>query len=199
VSLDSYSGLVSAVGDWFDRDDLTARVPDFIRLTEVRLNRILEDPDMEVAIDTVAAGAYTALPADFGSMVSVTTGQGALAAMGAADFAGIDSSVSGIPRYYTIVEGSITFAPANATASIHMVYRRSIPPLTADDDTNWLLERAPDVYLYGALVQASAFLSEDDRLPLWKGAFDEAINELRTDGAKRKWGAGPLAPRIRRT
>lgn len=199
MSLDSYAGLVEAIGDWLDRDDLEARAPDFIRLAEVRLNRILEDPDMEVAIDATAAGVYTALPDDFGSMVSVTTGEGALSAMGAADFAGIDSSVTGIPRYYTIVDGSITFMPANTTASIHMVYRRTIPPLTETDDTNWLLERAPDVYLYGALVQASAFLAEDERLPLWKGAFDEAIDELRTEGARRKWGPGPLAPRVRRT
>ncbi len=28
---------------------------------------------------------------------------------------------------------------------------------------------------------------------------DEAIDELRADGARRKWGAGPLAPRIRRS
>jgi len=79
-----------------------------------------------------------------------------------------------------------------------MVYRRRIPALSATTTTNWLLDLAPDAYLYGALVQAEAFLAEDDRLPMWKAAFDEAINELRADADKRKWGAGPLAPRIDR-
>lgn len=198
MSIATYSDLVTAVGDWLDRDDLAARAPDFIRLTEARLNRLLDDPDMEVVSEATASDTYTALPADFGAMVSITTGEGALSAMSAADFAGLDVQ-AGIPRYYTIVDGSITFAPGNSTASIRMVYRRTIPALTASNTTNWLLDRAPDAYLYGALVQASAFLAEDDRLPLWKGAFDEAIAELKEDGSRRKWGAGPLAPRIRRT
>jgi hypothetical protein len=200
MSLDSYSGLADYLGDLLDRDDLAARIPDFIRLAEVRLNRLLEDPDMEVLSTVTATGDSTGLPSDFGSMVSINDGQGRpLQVMGSVEFAGIDRSISGQPRYYTIEDGAVTFAPGNATAAIRMVYRRTIPPLTADDDTNWLLERAPDLYVYGALVQAEAFLAEDDRLPLWKGAFDEAIAELRSDGARRKWGAGPLAPRIRRT
>lgn len=198
MSLSTYTGLVSAIGDWLDRDDLAARASDFIRLTEVRLNRLLEDPDMEVSTTTIASGVATPLPADFGEMVSISTGDGRLTAVGPVEFASFDSSISGTPRNYVIRDGAISFAPANATASIDLVYRRSIPPLNEVSGTNWLLERAPDIYLYGALVQASAFLAEDDRVGMWKSAFDEAIAELKQDGTRRKWGAGPLAPRIRR-
>jgi hypothetical protein len=195
MSLDSYSDLVDAVGDWLDRDDLEARAVDFIRLAEVRLNRILDDPEMEAVVTLTGDGAD--LPADFGSMISIGTADGyPLSPMSNVEYAAILPS-SGVSRYYTIREGKVYYVPGSANPTL--VYRRSIPPLTEADDTNWLLERAPDVYLYGALVQAEAFLAEDDRLPLWKGAFDEAIGELRSDGAKRKWGAGPLAPRIRRT
>lgn len=200
MSLASYSDLVTAVGDWLDRDDLADRAPDFIRLAEARLNRLLEDPDMEVISSSVAAGDATALPADFGSMVSISDGVGRqLKAIGPVEFAGIDRSISGTPIYYTLEDNSISFAPANATAAIRMVYRRTIPALSVSNTTNWLLDRAPDAYLYGSLVQAEAFLAEDDRLGTWKSAFDEAIDELRSDGHRRKWGAGPLAPRIRRT
>ena len=52
---------------------------------------------------------------------------------------------------------------------------------------------------YGSLVQASAYLDDENKVGLWKGAFDEAIEELRRDAVRRKWGAGPIAPRIRRT
>lgn len=196
--MDTYSALAEAIAAWLDRDDLTTRIPTFIRLAEARLNRLLDDPDMEVTSTTTASGPATALPTDFGSMVSITTGEGALAPMSAAEFAGIDSTVSGIPRFYTIVDGAISFAPSSEDATITMVYRRTIPALTSTDTTNWLLTRAPDVYLYGALVQASAYLVEDDRVSAWKGAFDEAIAELLADGARRKWGAGTIAPRVRR-
>ena len=199
MALDTYTDLVTEVGEYLDRPDLAARVPTFVRLSEARLNRVLDDPDMEVAATVTASGALTALPADFGSMVSVNTGGGFLEALGPVQFAGLDHTVMAAPRFYSISTNGISFAPGNSTALISMVYRRRIPALTAAAPTNWLLTRAPDVYLYGALLQASAFLVEDDRLGLWKSAFDEAIAELRTDGARRKWGAGPIAPRIGRT
>jgi hypothetical protein len=198
MSIDNYSELVTAVGDWLDRDDLAAKVPTFIQLAEARLNRLLEDPEMEVTSTTTATGDYTALPSDFGAMVSVSTGDGVLRAAGPVEFAALDHTVTGTPRYYTVVDGSISFAPNNSSAVIRIVYRRRIPALTASNTTNWLLTLAPDVYLYGALVQAEAFLAEDDRLELWKSAFDESIAELRGDASRRKWGAGPIGPRIRR-
>jgi len=199
MSIATYSDMVTAVGDWLDRSDLVARVPDFLRLTESRLNRLLDDPDMEVTETFAATGEFTALPLDFGEMVSISAGYGPLAQVGPVEFAGYDRTISGDPRVYSIVNRAIAFAPANATVSITLVYRRSIPALTSINTTNWLLTRAPDIYLYGALVQASAFLAEDDRVGLWKSAFDEAIAELKTDAMRRKWGSGPIAPRIRRT
>lgn len=196
--IEDRAGLISAVGDYLDRDDLAAKAPTFIQVAEARLNRLLDDPEMEAIWETAAAGDFTPLPADFGSMVSISTGDGPLLATGPVEFAAYDTTITGAPRHYVIADGSISFWPGTSTANIRMIYRRRLPPLTEAAPTNWLLSLAPDVYLYGALVQASAFLAEDDRLSLWKGAFDEAIAELRADGNRRKWGAGPLGPRIRR-
>lgn len=200
MALDTYSGLVASIGDWLDRDDLATKAPDFIRLAEVRLNRLLDDPDMEVVSTTVATGDTTALPSDFGSLVSISDGYGRqLKAMGSNQFAGIDRTLSGVPQFFIIEDGAISFAPGNSSAVVRIVYRRTIPPLSELTPTNWLLDRAPDVYLYGSLVAASAFLAEDDRVSGWKASFDEAIAELRSDGARRKWGPGPLAPWVMRT
>lgn len=195
MSIATYSELVTAIGDWLDRDDLATRAPDFIRLAESRLNRLLEDPDMEVSVTLTGDGAD--LPADFGAMVSIGTADyNSLTPISNAEYAALLPS-SGVSRYYTIRENKVYYAPGSVNPTL--VYRRTIPGLSDSVTTNWLLDRAPDCYLYGSLIQASAFLSEDERLPLWKGAFDEAIGELIVDGTKRKWGAGPIAPRIRRT
>lgn len=195
--ISNYSELVTAVGDWLDRDDLAARSATFIQLAESRLNRLLDDPNMEVTLSGAATSDATPLPADFGSMVSISTGHGILEAMGSVESAGYPA-LSGDPRAYAVVNNSLVFAPRNVTTPYTLVYRRRIPALTEAIQVNWLLTLAPDVYLYGALLQAEAFLSEDSRIALWKTAFDEAIGELITDGARRKWGAGPIAPRIRR-
>ena len=192
--MQTYSQLVSTVGDYLDRDDLSTRIPTFIRLTESRLNRLLDDPDMEVV--TTLAGDGVALPEDFGSIVSIGTADGnPLRPMPNAEYASI-RPVGGVPRYYTIQDGALHYVPGGA--NVTLVYRRSIPALTEAAPSNWLLSRAPDLYLYGVLLQASAFLVEDGRIGLWKSAFDEAIGELQMDGVRRKWGPGPVMARIRR-
>lgn len=197
--INTRADLINAIGDYLDRDDLTTRSTTFIQLAEKRLNRLLEDPDMEVtSTATAASSGLTALPTDFGEMVSVSTGDGALRAMGAAEFAALSQASGGRSRYFVIQDGGIGFYPARPGTGITMVYRRSLPPLTDANPLNWLLTRAPDIYLYGALLQASVFLVEDDRVAMWKAAFDEAIAELKLDGARRKWGAGPIAARVRR-
>lgn len=189
-----YTSLVEKLGDWVDRDDLATKADTFIQLTEARLNRLLEDPDMEVS--TTLTGDGASLPADFGSMVSIGTADGyPLSQMGNEEYASV-RHISGIPRYYTIQAGKIYYVPGSANPTL--VYRRKIPQLTSSAPTNWLLSRAPDVYFYGCLVQAFGWDTDDDRVGAWKSMFDEAIGELRADGAKRKWGAGPIRPRIRR-
>jgi hypothetical protein len=195
----TYTDLIATVLDILDDPDgLEAKLPTYIQLVEGRLNRLLDDPEMEVISDSVASGDYTALPDDFGEMVSITTGNGKLQQMGGVEFAGLDHTIAGIPRFYAIVNRAIAFAPANGTTPITMVYRRRIPALTADNPTNWLLERAPDIYLYGLLMWGEARDADDERIDGWKSGFDEAIGELRIDGTRRKWGAGPISPRIAR-
>ena len=199
MALATYSDVVSAVGDWLERGDLETRIPTFIALTEAKLNRRLQDPEQEVTSTATAVGDYTALPEDFGEMVSVTTGEGPLQAMGPAEYASTLDTWVGTPRFYSIFDGGIALYPRNSTAAFTLVYRRTIPPLTEDNPTNWLLTRAPDVYLYGALVEASAWDVDGDKLPQWNTLFEAAVTSLMADGVRRRWGAGAIAPRIRRT
>lgn len=198
MSLDSYSGLVAEVGDWLDRDDVATRAPTFVRLVEAKVNRRLSDPDQETTFTTTASGDYTALPADFGEMVSISTGVGRLDQVSGQVFAGYPA-ITGDPRSFSIVNNSIAFAPHNATTPITMVYRKRVPALTAAAPTNWLLARAPDVYFYGVMAEACGFDVEDQRAAKFEVEFERALDELITDGMRRRFGSGPIAPRIRRT
>ena len=195
----NYTDLVSDLEAYLNRTDFTTRIPRFIELTEARLNRLLEDPEMEVISTATTAGQYLALPSDFGEMRSINVGTYRLNQATAADFSGFPS-ISGIPSTYGIFDGQIAFAPIPATGSgVTMLYTRKIPALTVSNPTNWLLTRAPDLYLYGCLLQAHVFGWFDERVAMFKSAFDEAIQELRTDGERRRLGAAPLAPRLGRT
>ena len=192
--MSNYTDLLADIEDTLDRDDADTRLPRWLKLVEARLNRLLDDPEMEVSTTLVGDGAD--LPADFGSMVSIGTADGnALKVMGNAEYAALQP-ISGVSRYYTIREGKIYYYPGSA--NVTLVYRRTIPPLTSVSGTNWLIERAYDVYFYGVLLQANAWDVNTEDATNWKAMFDEAIAELRADGARRKWGAGPIRARVRR-
>lgn len=198
MPLSNYTDLKAAIADWLKKGTTyDAVIPDFVRLAESRLNKVLDDPEMEVSGTITLTSGVGALPADFGTFVSVNDSTyGRTEQVTASQFSDFTPS-SGNPSVFTVTAGSIRTAPAGS-GTLNVIYRRSVPAL-ASNATNWLLTRAPECYLYGSLLAAEVYGWNDERAPLIKAAYDEAIRELRADGDKRKWGAAPLAPRLART
>lgn len=198
MSFATKADLATAIGAWLNRSDLTAQTSNFIRLAEVRLNRLLRDPDQLVTTTLAFSDGSADVPADFGQLVAFGAEGSRLSQVTPGEF-GTYRSQSGDPRVYTVGAGVIRVLPSTGSPSTPITYYRSIPALDEEADTNWLLERAPDLYLYGSLLQAEFFGWNDERLPLIKSAWDEAIAELRADGESRRWGAAPMAPKLGRT
>jgi hypothetical protein len=193
----TYSGLVASVQSWLNRSDLTAKVPDFIALLEARLNRELRVPDMEEVTTLVLTDGAVDLPTDFLEARHLYIN-------GATDydltpkplsvFRSLYPTMTGChPTIYAVADGQITVAPSSDdTLTLH--YYQKLNPLSADNETNWLIVSHPDVYLWGALVMAEAFLWDDERVPGWKSLWDEAIGSLEKHGTKKRNGGGPLHP-----
>jgi hypothetical protein len=195
----SYPDLVDQLEGYLNRTDYTTRIPFFIQMTEEELNDVLDDPKMEVTYTGSTAGQFIDLPDDFGEIKSINVGGYRLTGATVADFSGF-RNVAGIPRNYGIYNGQIAFAPVPATGSgVTMVYTRRIPPLNESNPTNWLLARASRLYLYGALIQASIYGWDDERVPGFITLFDKGVAQLQASAEKRRWGAAPLAPRLGRT
>jgi hypothetical protein len=54
-----------------------------------------------------------------------------------------------------------------------------LPPLLDDAvQTNWLTEYAPQLLLYGTLLEATPFLKNDERIPVWQNMYDRAAAML---------------------
>jgi hypothetical protein len=54
-----------------------------------------------------------------------------------------------------------------------------LPPLLDDVvQTNWLTEYAPQLLLYGTLLEATPFLKNDERIPVWQSMYDRAAAML---------------------
>jgi hypothetical protein len=54
-----------------------------------------------------------------------------------------------------------------------------LPPLLDDVvQTNWLTEYAPQLLLYGSLLEATPFLKNDERIGVWQSMYDRAAAML---------------------
>jgi hypothetical protein len=206
VAINTYATLVTAVTEWLAREDATlvARVPDFITLAEAKFNRTLFHPRMETrTILTVDTGAtapeFLDLPTDFQTMRSIrlsgVTGKPRLAFLSQTqieDYRFSNDNVSDQPVYFSIVGDQIELAPTpNEDYDVEIVYRANIPALTSGNTTNWLLTLAPDLYLYGALLESAPYTRKDERVGLWSGAVQTVMEQLNSLAHQQSFDSGP--------
>lgn len=203
MPLDTYAELQSAVADFLDRQDLTAVIPTFISLAEADINRKLRDWRMETRTTLSASSQYTALPTNWLETIrlQVTGGtseiqlasQGALAEMRAAI-----NDQTGKPTHYAFTGGQLELFPTPDQAyDLDLVYVAKVPALSNAATSNWLLTTAPDVYLYGALMQSAPYLKDDARTAIWAGLYAEAIGGLNATSERARYSGANLRLRIR--
>lgn len=203
MALSSYTELQTSVAGWLARDDLTARIPDFVTLTEAKFNRTLFHPRMEtrttLTVNTLAAAPeFLDLPVDFQTMRSVRlsglTGKprlNFLTQIQIEDYRYSVNNVSGCPRFFSIVNNQIELARTpNENFAVEVLYRANIPAL-ASNATNWLLTLAPDLYLYGTLLEAMPYLQNDGRIQIWAAGMQTVLDQLNTLAERQSFDSGP--------
>lgn len=71
------------------------------------------------------------------------------------------------------------FAPTPDQEYPFEVLYYELPPLLDDSiQTNWLTEYAPQLLLYGTLLEATPFLKNDERIATWQQYYDRAAAML---------------------
>lgn len=70
-------------------------------------------------------------------------------------------------------------APTPDAAYPFEILYYELPPLLDDEvQSNWLTEYAPQLILYGALLEATPFLKNDERIGVWQQMYDRAAAML---------------------
>lgn len=183
MSITTYTELQTAVENWLNRDDLTARIPEFIALAEARMYRKLRHWRMERRATTTFDQQYEALPNDYLKMIRLdiqTKRQVELASMAEIiENRRLTNNATGEPRLYAISAGQIELWPTpDGSYTGEMVYYAKFDALSASVSSNWVLTYALDLYLYGALLHSAPFLKDDERLQVWGAMYSDAFNEL---------------------
>jgi hypothetical protein len=66
----------------------------------------------------------------------------------------------------------------DADYPIEILYYQLPPLLDEEAQTNWLTENAPEILLYATLLEATPFLKNDERIPVWQNMYDRAAAML---------------------
>ena len=199
MAIGTYSELQTAVANWLDRDDLTARIPEFITLAETRFNRLLRLRSMEskYTANTVAGQRNLALPTSYIQMRNFQVNTNPLTTLSYVTPEIYDrlwgGSTSGTPKFYTILANEVSFGPIPATVmQVEMLFYKKFDNLSVTTTTNSLLTDAPDVYLYGAMMEAEPFIMNDERVALWATSLSKAIQEMQEQDNKDRHSGSAL-------
>jgi len=205
ANVGTYAQLQTEIANWLDRTDLTATIPTFIELAEANFNRVIRQPDMITKDDSFSISSrYTTLPTDTLEIVRIVldlTPVVVLEYMTPEELSERRVSLTGggKPYYFTTVGGSTNqlevLRSPDSTYTASIIYYTRIAALTDSATSNWLLTNHPDIYLFGALVEAEPYLKNDERMPMWTSRLDKALNDLRLQGQRERHTASGLRMR----
>lgn len=195
MALENYIALIDELTDYMDQDDLTGKPDTFIRLLEAKASREVISFRQEKQVTGVFAVAGTvAIPDDWVEMRQFYT-DGTNAAKGLVFMPSFEvedtnaATFNGQPRIWTIRNGVFEVFPKPDAVNVYnytLDYRAAIPNLTAAAPVNWLLTLAPDLYLWGALVEAADYAEDDASLQKYLARYDKALRGINRVSARQK-------------
>jgi hypothetical protein len=91
-----------------------------------------------------------------------------------------DATQTGEPLFYSDYDYNhwLVAPTPDADYPIEILYYQLPPLLTEEAQTNWLTENAPEILLYATLLEATPFLKNDERIPVWQNMYDRAAAML---------------------
>lgn len=91
-----------------------------------------------------------------------------------------DATKTGQPVFYSDYDYNhwLVAPTPDADYPIEILYYQLPPLLDEAAQTNWLTENAPEILLYATLLEATPFLKNDERIPVWQNMYDRAAGML---------------------
>lgn len=197
VNFQTFAGLRDSISARLDREFDANDLSDFIYLAEREMERVLLVPYRETYATMTIANPIETLPSGFKSLRRLTLLTDPKRLLEPVTPSVLDSnwtsSETGCPEVFAIIGDSMHFAPApdtNYTASI--VYDSTISPLTEASPSNWLFNRHPDAYFYGALVQAADFIEDTAKIDRYRSMFDMVVMQINDEGNRYRYSSSPM-------
>ena len=191
----NYTQLSQAIQDYTEVNEASfvSYIPTFVQNVERLVAQTVQLPVFRKAV----TGAFTpldqyiTLPADFISIFSLADvdATGAFQFMKNKDVNYIREAYPspasvGLPTCYALFNScSVLVGPTPDAAYVPEMHYQYYPPSIVDVGTTWLSTNFPNVLLWGAVLEAYAYLKGDaDLLNLYSAKYQEALGLLKQLG-----------------
>lgn len=200
MALTNYADLQTTIASYLARSDLTAMIPDFIRLAETRLRRELRIRQMlKVVTTTAVAGDSTVeLPSDFLQMRDIHLNTNPVATLEyqspSALFRNSRTMDSGLPHQYTVLAQEFQLSPVpDSNYTVELLYYAAPAFLSSTVPSNAFMAICPDLLLYGALGEAEPYIMNDARLQTWATMYDRGLTALTVSDDQGEYAGSPIS------
>ena len=191
----NYAQLVAAIQSYTENQYTTTDINTFIQNAEQRIYNTVQLPDLRknVTGNMTGGNKYFSLPSDWLSTfsIAVINDDNEYTYLLNKDvnfireaFPDTDSDFYGVPQYYAIFDDTtMLLGPtpdANYNSELHYYY---YPESIVIAGNTWLGNNFDTALLYGALLEAAAFLKEEpDTVAMYTARYNEAMQLLQNLG-----------------
>ncbi|MDW9814931.1 hypothetical protein GOB25_07590 [Sinorhizobium meliloti] len=188
MTISDYASLLVDAGEYSGREDIAHNFPRFLGLAELKLNRGLRVADMESTTTLTLSGGDASLPADFLEAREVKTSANVpIRAVSMQQLTSSYAGNSGTPTGYATVGGTLKARPVS-DQTLTVTYYAKIPALTPAAPTNWLLTKAPDVYLYALVNEIAIWAKDVAAAQAAQQLMGLALSGLTIGDERTRWG-----------
>ncbi len=196
----TFNSLKNQIEAYLNREDQSTidQIPNFISQAEQRICRECENLGLESYVTGFFIPTVSVYPKPARWRRSITFNYGTGAENNTRNQVRLrvyeylrsywpDSTRTGAPLYYSDYGFSnFLVAPTPDQAyPFELAYLQLPEPLTVQNQTNWITNYAPDLILYGSLLEAIPFLKNDERVQLWMEFYKRASDSVKAQDKSR--------------
>lgn len=188
-----YLDLKLAVSEFVDNRMMSDVFPRFVQAAEKQINGwIRSRENFTVGATLTFSNGYAPLPADFLELKTLWD------ATNRYPLAGVDGRqlIQGTNDIYSFTISGTNVYIDGLTGTRLMDYYAALPTLTASPTTsNWLLQAAPNLYLYAVCREAAKWLKNADLVAASQKLYDAEVLDQNRTNARARYGNTSLRMR----
>ena len=197
----NYSTLKTAVADYLARDNLTTFIPNFIQNAENKLYRTLNLRNEETALSVAIASGVAAVPSDFKALKYAYVDQSPVTLLQWVAPEEVYNDYpyrqgAEIPNVISREGSNFIFGPYPADYTIKGIYYAKLSALSDSNTTNWYTTNAPELLLYGALLESAPFIGQDERMATWGQLYQSCLETVKQENKAAEYSMGSLTQRV---